>query len=171
MHDELIDLVIDDSVINSNDVFKIIEPLWWSVSIYEGEDQYNKDLSRFSSPQQYIFAIQWYLSEVNNGGHYQFYDNSTGIVWQEAMNGFKEINLIEFYDLIKESTIRLGGNPSKDRDERQGKLEEYEPDFEDLDTKLYELEDNLEIYLMDYIRSNRSDFYFSGKVAVPKEFR
>jgi len=171
MQDELIDLVIDDSVINSNDVFKIIEPLWWSVSIYEGEEQYRNDLSRFSKPQQYVFAIQWYLSEVNNGGHYQFYDNSTGIVWEEAMNGFNEMNLIEFFDLIKESTKRLGGDPSKDRDERQEQLEEYESDFEDLDTKLYDLEDNLERLLMEYIRNNRRDFYFSGKVAVPEDFR
>lgn len=171
MNDELIDLVIDQGVINSNDIFKIISPLWWSVNIYGSKDEYYQDLSCYSKPQQYVFAIQWYLSEVNNGGHYQFYDNSTGIVWEEVLNGFNEIDAKEFYELIKKSIFRLGGYPSKIRSERQKQLEEYEPNFEDLDNKLYEIEETLEIHLWKYIRMNLIDFHFSGRVAVPREFR
>ncbi|MDR9856183.1 DMP19 family protein [Paenibacillus sp. VCA1] len=171
MNEELIEVVIDDSIISSNNLFKIIEPLWWSVNIYESEEQYYKDLSNFTKPQQYVFAIQWYLSEVNNGGHDQFYYNSTGIIWEEVMNGFKEIEFNELYELIKESISRLGGSPSKVREVRQDQLDKYEPDFEDLDMEFYKLESRLEAHLMKYIKDHQRDFYFKGFVPVPKEFR
>ncbi|QKS44948.1 DMP19 family protein [Paenibacillus cellulosilyticus] len=171
MSDKPIELIIDESVINSNDVFKIIEPLWWSVNIYDGDDQYYSNLSRFSKRQQQVFAIEWYLAEVNNGGHDQFYYNSTGIVWEEALNGFKEMELIEFFELIKESTIRLGGTPSKDRELRQEQLDKYKPYFGDLDEKLYEIEDKLQLHLMEYIKRNQTDFLFKGEIMVPKDFR
>ena len=31
-------LIVDDEVIALNDDFRIIEPVWWSVSIYDGEE-------------------------------------------------------------------------------------------------------------------------------------
>ena len=48
-------------------------------------------MNPFSLPQRYVFAIQWHIGEVNNGGHYQFYDNSTGIVWEDSLKGFEVI--------------------------------------------------------------------------------
>jgi hypothetical protein len=64
---------------------RVIDPLWWSVSIHDGPKKYEADLGHFSYPQRYIFAIQWYVAEVNNGGHNQFFFNSTGIVWKDAL--------------------------------------------------------------------------------------
>ena len=63
----------------------LIDPLWWSVSIYDGKEQYEKDLAPFTSSQRAIFAVQWYEAEVSNGGHDQFLCNSTGIVWEDAL--------------------------------------------------------------------------------------
>ena len=60
----------------------LIDPLWWSVSIYDGKEQYEKDLAPFTSSQRVIFAVQWYEAEVSNGGHDQFLCNSTGIPWR-----------------------------------------------------------------------------------------
>jgi hypothetical protein len=164
------EFVINDSVINQDDVFKIIEPLWWSVSIYDGLDTYEKDLSNYSIPQKYVFAIMWYQSEVNNGGHDQFYSNSTGIVWEDAMLGFKEIGLIEGYEIIKESINRLGGKPEKDRAKRNKQLEKYDKSLSDLDDSFYELGGEIETALLKYIRSNKAEFYFKGVIKTPKEF-
>lgn len=164
---ENIELVVDDEKLNSDDVFSVIEPLWWSVSIYDDEKKYYEDLSLFTDPQKYVFAIQWYLSEVNNGGHDQFYFNSTGIVWEEAMIGFRTIGLNEGFDILQQSTKLMGGNPSKDREERQDQLEKYEPEFESLDNKLYEIEDQIENALLNYIRTNKKYFKFKGIVRKP----
>ncbi len=160
-------IIVDDAVISTNDDFKIIEPVWWSVSIYDGEKQYNKDLEKFSEPQRYVFAIEWYISEVSNGGHDPFYFNSTGIVWEDAMKGFQEIGAMENYNIIKESADMLGGNPNKDREKRQDELDKYEPDFSELDDRCYEYESDMFEKLLAYIQTNAKDFYFNGEVKIP----
>lgn len=162
-------VVIDDSVIDQNDVFRIIEPLWWSVSIYDGMGKYLLDLSNYSKQQKYIWAIKWYDGEVNNGGHYQFYSNSTGIVWKDAMDGFKEIGFTEAYEIILESTKRFGLPPSRSRDIRNEQMEDINLDFDDLDSRYYKLDD-LESRLLSYIRENREHFYFEGLINRPKGF-
>lgn len=160
---------VTDATINDTDYMEVINPVWYSVSIYDGKEQYEKDLARFSKEQRYVLACAWYLGEVNNGGHDQFYSNSTGIVWKDAMDGFAAIGLKEFSDLIAESARRLGGTPSFDRQQRWTQLEKRKPDFGDLDDRLYALEDKVDEdkKIMEFIRANRTKFYFSGKVSVP----
>ena len=167
---EIVKIVVNQETIDSGDVFRIIEPLWWGVSIYDGEEQYVSDLKKFTLAQKYIFAIEWYIAEVNNGGHDQFYFNSTGIVWEDAMKGFEVIGLKENYEIIKESAQRLGGFPSKDREKRQQQLEEYEANFDDLDERLYNSECEIEKALLRYIKDNSDSFFFEGLVEKPKGF-
>lgn len=50
-------LVVDDALIMTNDPQLVIDPLWWSVDTDGGEEKYEKALSAFTKPQQYIFAI------------------------------------------------------------------------------------------------------------------
>ncbi|HHY81468.1 MAG TPA: DMP19 family protein [Clostridiales bacterium] len=159
-------ITIGEAEIENGDPQSIIEPLWWTVSIYDGEERYNKDLEKYSLPQRYIFAIQWYAAEVKNGGHDQFYYNSTGIVWKDALAGFKEIGHEEAYEILKESANRLGGSPSMDRSERQKQLDDTNADFGDLDCKFYEISD-LDEVIMEYIKFHKKDFLFDGVVTIP----
>lgn len=168
MEYENTEINIDEAKLNKADVYAIIEPLWWSVSIYDGEEKYLEDLKRYTKSQKYVFAIEWYLAEVNNGGHDQFYFNSTGVVWEDALKGFEVIGLKNNYEILKESADRLGGSPSKDRDVREEQLEKYEPNFDDLDSRLYDSEENIEEELLKYIRANKQDFIFRGSVKIPK---
>lgn len=159
-------IFIGDSEIENGDPQSIIDPVWWSVSIYDGEERYNSDLKEFSLPQRYIFAIQWYVAEVCNGGHDQFYFNSTGIVWKDALEGFKEVGHEEVYKILKSSVDRLGGYPSMDSYERQKQLDNTDVDFEDLDDKFYGIAD-LDKMIMKYILNHKKDFYFDGIVTKP----
>lgn len=159
-------VLVDDEVIDSGEIQEIIDPLWWSVSIYDGEKQYEEDLAKFSAQQRHLFALQWYFAEVNNGGHDQFYYNSTGIVWEDAMNGAKAAGMEAVYEIIRESADRMGGNPGKERETRWDQMDELEPDFEDLDTRLYALED-AEKQMAAYARENRKALYFDGEVEKP----
>ena len=166
-------IVIDEQLINAYgsqgpiDVQKVIEPLWWSVSIYDSEEKYINDLAPFTTPQRYVFAIQWYSAEVNNGGHVQFYDNSTGIVWEDALKGFEAIGAFRNVEIIKESANRIGGRPSKNREERQRQLDSCDSDLFDLDMQYYEAEDEMTMLLYAYIRKNINDFLFLGEISVP----
>lgn len=162
-------VIIDDAVIDGADYMKVIYPVWYSVSIYDGQEKYEKDIARFSAEQRFVFACVWYLSEVDNGGHQQFYWNSTGVVWKDAVRGFEAMGLKEFAEVIAESVRRMGGSPSLDRAERQRQLEQVAPEFDDLDDRIYALESDVDIdkKLMEFIRSNRLKFYFSGRVSMP----
>lgn len=165
---EDVEVHITEEIINRNDIDIIIEPLWWNVNIYDGEKEYNDDLKKFTTSQKYVFAIEWYLAEVNNGGHDQFFSNSTGIVWEDALNGLKAIGIEEYYVILLEAVNRLGGKPNMDREKRQDQLVEYDADFEDLDNRIYQSESNIEDKLLSYIRDNKKDFLFKGIVHKPE---
>ena len=160
---------IGDREIDGNDYFIVIEPVFWSVSIYDGPERYEEDLASFSPEQRLVLAYHWYLSEVNNGGHDQFYYNSTGIVWPDALNAFRKIGPSEVVAIIEASMNRIGGTPSLDREERQEQLEQMNADFEDLDRELFRLEEeeDFEERVLEFIRANRERFLFSGVVKKP----
>ena len=166
---ESVNVVIDDSTIARNDPMEIIAPVWFSVSIYDGLLRYENDLKKFTNAQRYVFAVLWYDTEVNNGGHDQFYSNSTGIVCRDAADGFEEMGLWEAHENIVESMRRMGGDPPADRDERNELLDNLKPDFGDLDDRHYELDRarRLSDRLMDFIKSRPKEFYCSGVVERP----
>jgi len=165
-------LVLDDErimeIASSPYPHMVVEPLF-DINIYDGKEQYEKDLAPFTLPQRHIYAINWYVTEVDNGGHFQFYSNSTGIVWEDALKGFKAIGAELNYDILKKSAILLGGNPSKDREERQKQMEllKYNCDtFDELDNAYFESKKTMYEFLCAYIKSNAKDFYYSGEVSI-----
>ena len=151
---------ISAKFIAENNSFAVIEPVWDDVNIYEGLSKYKEDLSRYSEPQRLLHACHWYIVEVNNGGHHQFYSNSTGIVWAEALHGFRAAGLQEVAEVLEESVTRMGGAPSFNREERQRTLGTLNPNFEDLDGRFYKVAGqlSLENALTDYMRKHVTSF-------------
>lgn len=164
---ETVNITVDDATIADGDIWKIIEPVWWLADIYSGPDEYDRSLCQFSAEQRLIFALQWYISEVNNGGHRQFYFNSTGVVWKDACKAFSAINIKKGADIILASADRMGGNPSLDRELRYEQLAKYNPGFDDLDDEFYQLEKtaNIEQAVVAFIREHPSAFHFSDKIS------
>lgn len=163
-------VVVDDVVIDKGDVYEVIDPVWWTANIYDGMDAYERSLSSFSKPQRLVFAVIWYRSEVNNGGHDQFFYNSTGIVWRDALEAFQIIGLDQFARVLSASADRFSRPPSLDREERDEQMEADEPEFADLDSRFYALEEsvNMDAKLMKFIKKHRSEFYFDGSVSIPQ---
>ena len=163
-------VIIDDSTIATKDPMKVIDPLWWTVDIYNSKEQYEEDLEPYSVPQRAVFAIMWYMGEVNNGGHYQFYTNSTGIAWEDARDGFDLVGVGEAREIIEESARRFGGRPSFERAARESYLDSIDEDFADLDSRFYNLDAEIDLTgkVMQYILSNPTPFYFEGEIEVPK---
>src|SRR5882724_8537510 len=160
---QLIGFEIGNREIDDDDYFVVIEPVFLSVSIYDGPLRYEEDLGKFSNEQRLILACHWYLSEVNNGGHDQFYYNSTGIVWKDTLKAFAALGAGEAVGIIEESIRRLGGNPSLDREERQQEVDRLNPHFDDLDNKLFRLAERFDFdaAILKFIRANRQKFFFS----------
>lgn len=93
---------------NFHDVLSIIDA---EGDIYGTEGAYRESISGASPGQIAIFAVTWYMSEVNNGGHYQFFSNSTGIVWEDALAGLELIGDEERASILKESIDHIPGKP------------------------------------------------------------
>jgi hypothetical protein len=166
-----IKLIIDDQIIEHGDIYKIIDPLLYTVEIHETKEVYESTINSFTDKQKYVFAILWYKYEVDNGGHEQFFFNSTGIVWEDALNGFDKLGLKDNFDILKAAINIVGGSPSFDRAIRKQQLNCVIQDFEDLDDRFYMINDEIDIeqVLLKFIKENRVDFYFEGLVKVPKD--
>lgn len=163
-------IVIDARLIaETDDPMVVIDPVWWTADFYANIAKYEASLAQFSRPQRYVWAVLWYDSEVCNGGHSQFYSNSTGMVWRDALAGHLAIPLSEAHDILQESIRRLGGSPSFDRTERNAQLDLTRACFDDLDDRYYSFirEIDLGERVMTYIRRHSRDFYFVGDVVKP----
>ncbi len=162
-------VLVDRAVILGTDPAAVIDPVWWTANIYAGFKEYEASLAAFSRSQRLLFAIMWYRSEVANGGHEQFYFNSTGIVWRDALAGFELLGLDEFSSALRESTARLGGQPAFDRQDRQDALDRLQPDFGDLDDRFYALEESMDLdsKMLAYMREHVEEFEFDGLVKKP----
>jgi hypothetical protein len=166
MRYETVHVTVDDSTIASGDPWAVIQPVWWLADIYHGPEMYEQSLSRFSRSQRFVFAVFWYRAEVENGGHRQFYSNSTGIVWKDAHEALKALDAPQLASVLQQSAERLEGSPALDRQSRQKQLNENNGDFKDLDRLFYEEEKrvDLDTRLMDFIRARPEDFYFDGDI-------
>ncbi len=161
--------VVDDEVIKSKDVMRVIDPIWAGGNIYDSHAEYKKSLLSFTREQILIYAVMWYSAEVNNGGHHQFYFNSTGIVWKDALDGLKTIGASEAAENLEKSFQVFGGSPSYERDERIAVLENKETTlFESLDTQFYELDPRVYELMLKYVIKNKSRFYFDKVIRVPE---
>lgn len=160
---------VDDETVASGDIMDIVEPMWYGVCIYDGLQTYEQNLSRFTENQKYLHAMIWYQSEVDNGGHDQFFFNSTGIVWKNALAGFRKIGFDKAAEILQEAVSLFDGEPSLDRSERQEQLDslnDNDPEcLDDLDDRFYDITD-FDDYILRFINENKKDFYFDGDIDV-----
>jgi hypothetical protein len=155
---------IDAAFIATRTPWEVVEPMWWSVSVFDGPHQYERDLQRFSREQRLMFACMCYIGEINTGGHEQFYANNVGIVWRDALAGFRAFGEPDVALILEASAQRLGGEPSLDRSERFAMLLHLRPDFRDLDERFYRLESSrpLQDSLARSMRRNPAAFLISS---------
>ena len=65
--------------------WRLLEPIWDSVSIYDGPKTFLRQYRRLPRAVGHLFAAHWCQSEICNGGFHQFFGNSTGVLAPEAM--------------------------------------------------------------------------------------
>ena len=131
-----------DIMAGKYDPVALVEPLWWSVSIYDGLEQYEADLKPFTPAQRAVFAVLWLDSEVCNGGFDQFMYYSTGIVWKDALAGFELIGAEKLAAILRNVIEKCCGAIPFDRIERQELLARITADPENKDENT-ELADRL----------------------------
>ena len=152
-----------DDVKNIEEIWDILEPVYWTIDIYSSYKDYLKSAESFSLEQRYLNATTWYFIEVNNGGHFQFLDNSTGIVWEDALNGFRLFGMTEIADNFNKVIDLFGGVIPFEREERWKKMDKLNENFEELleaaDIFVYNYDGVFEDV---YVKAHPEKFAFEG---------
>ena len=160
-----------EEIKETDDMWSINEPAYWSINIYSSYDDYIETSKEFTLEQRYLNAICWYFAEVNNGGHHQFFYNSTGIVWEDALAGLRLFKMDELAENLQSVINYFGGSIPFDRVERWTILQDWEnnPEFFDF---LDEKDDA--VYTYDgifedvFVHENPHLFVFDGTYTIPE---
>lgn len=147
----------------TDDMWTINEPMYWTINIYGSYDDYLESAKGFTVEQRYLNAICWYFAEVNNGGHHQFFYNSTGIVWEDALAGLRLFKMDILADNLQSVIDYFGGSVPFNREERWTILKEWDDEvFDFLDGKddvVYEYEG---IFEDVFVHEHPELFIFDG---------
>ncbi len=135
------------------------------IEFHEGEAVLQQTMEGTTPGQRVIYACTWYDYEVCNGGHQQFFWNSTGILWDEALAGFTKMGAVEYAAILKAAvSLFPNGTPSKDRNTRKDQLSKIrEDDLDRLDKALYELKEqqSFDDILNRYVMAHPQEFFIS----------
>ncbi len=152
--------------IDEDNYFQILDPLYRLID-FDDYQKYNESLKQFTQEQKIIFAIDEYIRQVYNGGHDQFFYNSTGILWQDVLEGLKSIRHKKALENFEKVISLFGEDPFFDREKRYKQLEEFNNEanekLNELDDKFYEYE-NINTYIVNYIKNNSKHFLYDGIV-------
>lgn len=121
----------------------------------------NSGIDRLSKPQADCYAVFSYDAEVLNGGHAQYFANSSGDHWRYALEGLDAIGAHQVRDILQQGVDLFGPEgPSTDTWTRADQLAAFD-DAQDealrqLDT--IERQDCLDVLLWKYIVRHKEHF-------------
>ncbi|MHB1309189.1 MAG: DMP19 family protein [Limisphaerales bacterium] len=113
--------------------------------------------------QRFYSAVFVCDAEINNGCLAQYFVNSSGDRWRDALAGFKAMGFQERLTVLNEAIARFGGTgPSADRSIRQDQLSKlYKRDdaiFDALDTRYYKSSEVVEVFASRFVLENPEGF-------------
>ena len=130
----------------ATDYWNFVEPVWDSLVQWDDVREFTSVFERTAVPSRTLFAAHWLKSEVDNGGFYQFYWNTTGILAPEAADAFVTIGMSASAQVIRQSIAWFPSPYPRDRSRRIALLDRYAAEnpgrrhpFDLLDERFYEL--------------------------------
>jgi uncharacterized protein DUF4375 len=115
-------------------------------NIHEGPEIFLSQFAALSEPERHLLATHWCDYEVCNGGLLQFFENSTGVLAPEAVDGYRALGLPEVAATVEEAISRFESPYPRDRTSRHAKVQELRSlsnsgtrPFDDLDERYYSL--------------------------------
>jgi hypothetical protein len=125
----------------SESYWRFVEPIWDTVSIYDGGDVFLTEFNKATDKQKTLFAAHWAQSEIMNGGLGQLFSNPTGVLAPEAVKAFEVIGMPKCAEALHNAMKFFGHTYPRDRAARETIIEQfYETNGEDA-IPLEELED------------------------------
>lgn len=99
--------------------WKLVEPIWDTVSIYDGGEAFLEQFAVAPQPSQVLFAAHWTQSEVLNGGFGQYFSNSTGVLAPEAVWAFRVLGMPRTAAAVEQAMAFFGSPYPRERGPRE----------------------------------------------------
>ena len=128
---------------------KIYEKYYDRFNIYDDRAAWEASIESIPLAAVHLWSIHWLHLEVYNGGFWQFFANSTGVLAFEARDGFAVIEMPEVANVIRRAMEKLGEPYLVERKDRLKKLEELEKldvNWDKEDTDFYNLADTEKLF-------------------------
>jgi hypothetical protein len=103
--------------------WRVIEPYLDAVEIHDAPERFLRDLAPLPITAQHLFAVSWCDQEICNGGLYQFFSNSTGVLAPEAMAGYRAVGLVDCANMVQAAFDQFHPSYPRGRSERQAILQ------------------------------------------------
>ncbi len=129
--------------------------------VFDRLDTYGWD--GVTAPQRLVLAVRIFINEVNNGGFSQYFFNSSGDHWQDAMSGLHAIGAASDLMLLQQAADMFGPDgPSVDDDERHRQLSRIvkkdDELFSPIEDVFFKDKEDREVQLNRYIIQHAADF-------------
>ncbi len=111
------------------------------------------------SIQRVAHLIFWYESEVQNGGHMQYFENQGIEYVNETIESLRKVNAIIYTNILNDAYKQFASTKRI----RINTVEEYvdgalENEFDRFDNSFHETSETLTSYLEDYLSKNKASF-------------
>jgi hypothetical protein len=132
---------------NGGRYWSLVEPVWLRLNrTWErGSAAFLRQYRTVRPEVGHLYAGHWCHCEVCNGGFFQFFWNTTGLLAPEAAAGFRAVGLPELAEILAEAMKFFGSPYPRDRGDRQDALPARQPrrlgegdPFRPLDERFYE---------------------------------
>jgi len=119
--------------------------------------------AKLTKPQQHYYAVLIYDAEVNNGGHSQYFVNSSGDSYETALEGLSAIGAKNRAAILTDAVQLFGkSGPSTDNDKRHEQITGFsrgqDAQLDALDSRYYDCDEITEALLSSYALANRDHF-------------
>jgi hypothetical protein len=140
--------------------------IWHGLENFEGrigKIEQDRGVEALTKPQRCYTPVIWLDGEVRNGGFSQYFFNSSGDGWRDALAGLELMGLTEQATLLRAAVAKFGSKPpSTDREERMLQLSTIEEGdgspFDDLETRYYALKPPVRVAALRYVVRHREAF-------------
>jgi len=115
-----------------------------------------EDLTEIQKNAQRAF---WYESEVQNGGHVQYFENTFLDDYSEIINSIEIIGAQEHAKVLKRAVeIYFKMNRTKVENIEKFISESLQKDYQNLDNEYYAIDPNMNYYFKEYLKKYQDEF-------------
>jgi len=104
------------------DYWSIVETAYRSISVHQDPAAFLEQLAGATRVERVLLPAHWCQSEVLNGGLWQFFMNSTGVLCPEAIEAYGALGMPKLSSVLKDAASWFGPEYPRAKKDRRSML-------------------------------------------------